>query len=391
VRYLIILTMLVLFGACGDQSSSGPTADSSAINEINARINALSVTANALDAIIQSDFSTCPASGDTADALIRKICQVAQASTIELQVQLQNEMGAFVSQLKSQIDANKTDLASQQTLIDAANTAIAANSANITSLQGQITAANAAITVINANVSNLQVDVASLQSRMTSVEAAILALQNLTASINGTLAGTMVSVSVGEENISAGPVYEAILKRVDKTRFNGYVEAYGSYQSLGANPVTAVNASATVTIASTAHGYLVGDIVELNGFVSGRGFLTGDVLGQYTIVTVPNANSFTLTMPRLASSGGTFGGSVATVRKVNGRGMATLWKSGNVSDAAVRVTSAASKQYNFVIRRRASDATNNTAELCYDTSNRSATFATINAVPEGGSGNIVCK
>jgi hypothetical protein len=390
----IAASLLALLIGCGPDQFSGPAVGNGSteeINQINARITALSATAASLDAIINSDYATCPSSGDTADPLIRKICQVAQASTIELQVQLTNQMASYVNDLKDQITANQTDLANQQALIDAANTAVATNTGNIATLQSQITAANLQLSTINATLSNIQVDITTLQGRMTSAEAAIAALQSLTNSINGTLQGVMTLVSIGEENLTAGPVYEAILKSVDKKRFNGYVEAYGPQQTLGNNVITAVSGSATVTIALTSHGYAVGDILEFSQVTASRGFLTSDVNGPLTVVSVPNANSFTVTYPRVATSSGTLGGSIAYLRKVNGRGMATLWKSADVSDSAVRATSAGSKTYNFIIRRIASDVTNNTAELCYDKSNRSATFATINAAPTGGSGNILCK
>lgn len=393
---LYFLTAIIGLAGCGSPTDQAPEGTaggdvSGQIGAINAKIASLSLIASNLNTLITSDFSTCPQSGDTSDPLINKICQVAQASTVEVRTQLLDQMGLFVNQLQNEIDADRTDLAAQQAAIDSANTAIAANSANISTLQAQIAAANAQITSINASITNLQGDVLTLQTQMTSANAAIAALQALTNSINGTLNGAMISLSIGEENLAAGPYYEAALRRVDKTRFNGYVQSVSAYQSFGANPITAVNASSTATFALTTHGYVVGDVIELNGLTAGRGFLTGDLAGQFTIVSVPNANSFTLSLARAASSAGTTGGSVGIVRKIGARGMATLWKSGDASDVAVRVTNAGSKAYNFIIRRISTDVSNNTGELCYDKTNASATFATINAAVAGGAGNIICK
>lgn len=387
-------TILTLFiASCGgaEDSSYDPVDVTDQINRINDKISALTILAGDLDDLVRSDYATCPASGDTADPLIRKICEVAQAATIELQVELSNQIGNFASQLQSQITTAQDDLSQHQQAIDAANANIASNSASIATNAAAIAAAQASITTISGNITTLQGQVSTLQAQMTSANAAILALQNLTASISGTLNGVMISIAIGEENSSAGPYYEMVLRRVDKTRFNGYESAYGAYKSLGNNPLTASNGSSTLTVNLTAHGYSSGDIIELSGLTAGsRGLITSDVTGQFTIVTAA-ANSFTITMPHSATSNGTLGGANGLVRKYNGSGMATFWTSGQVSDSAVRTTNAGSKPYNFIVRRRASDVTNNTAELCYDKTNRSATFATINAAAEGGAGNIVCK
>jgi hypothetical protein len=392
----LTLTLGLILAGCGSQENQSPAGTyggdtTGLIGEINSKIAALTMLTGNLNTLVMSDFSSCPQAGDTSDPLINKICQVAQASTVEVRTQLTDQLGLFVNQLQSEISANETDLANQQAAIDAANVAIAANSSAISTLQAQIAAANAQISAINATIVNIQGDVLTLQTQMTSANAAIAALQTLTNSINGTLNGTMISLSIGEELLTAGPYYEAALRRVDKTRFNGYVKSVGATQSLGSNPITAVNASSTITIALTSHGYSAGDIVELTALTSGRGLLTGDLQGSFVINSVPNANSFTVVAARAATSSGTLGGTIGTVFKVNAIGMATLWKSGDTSDAAVRVTNAGSKAYNFIIRRISTDASHNTAELCYDKTNASASFATINAAAAGGAGNILCK
>jgi hypothetical protein len=57
---------------------------------------------------------------------------------------------------------------------------------------------------------------------------------------------------------------------------------------------------------------------------------------------------------------------------------------------SVRQTSIGTIPYNYIIRRISTDASNNTAEICYDGTNNSAVFTTINAATAGGLGNIIC-
>lgn len=355
-RYVITLTMLL--AACGSEQQEND------LDDINEKIQALSLITGSLDTIVRSDFASCPASGDTSDPLIRKICQVAQAATIELQIELQNQLANAVTAINGELDAINDDLASHQ----------------------------ASLLVINASLTSLLADVASLNTRMTSAESAITALQNLTASITSTLNGTMQTVVIGEELVSAGPLYEIVMRRTDKKRFTGYVNAYGSSVSLANNPVATTNGSSTVTITSSAaHGLSVGDLILLADLTEGNGFTSGDVYGEFTVATVPTATTLTISLPRNATSNGSFGGTVGVVKKLNGRGMASLWASGQASDVAVRQTSAGSKTYNFIIRRIASDVSNDTAELCYSKVSATASFATINAAPEGGNATIACK
>lgn len=354
----ILALITTLFG-CGSVSQKGP----SEYDKLNSRIGGLQAISDTLTAMISSDYATCPASGDTADALIRKICNVAQAATNEAKVELKGQLSMFNQQLQGQINAISAQLVTQSASIDSINT--------------QLTTINSTLT--------------TLDGRMTSAEGAITALQALTASISGVLAGNMLTVDIGTENVSAGPLYETVLRRVDKKKFAGYVYALGTSQAFASNPFTAVNGSANVTVALTAHGYVTGDIVLIQGLSGSRGFSNAQVYGEFVVGTT-TANTFVITLSGgTASSSGTLGGSAGLVQKVVGRGMGTLWASGNVSDVAVRLTNLGSKRYNFIIRRIASDVSNNTAELCYDKTNNAATFATINAAAEGGAGNIVCK
>lgn len=356
MKKLITLSLIIgiLFSGCGKSVGTKE-------NDLTNRIKSLEIISGSLEAVVNSDFSSCPNSGDTADALIRKICAVAQAATVEAKVELKAQLAAFSQSLQNQIDVINSELVSKQVSIDTIN---------------------AQITVINGTLT-------TLGTRMDNAESAITALQSLTNSINGTLNGTMVSFDIGTENVSAGPLYETLLRRVDKKRINGYVIAYGASQGLGSNPLTAANGSSTITVSLTAHGYVVGDRVELNDLVGGRGHSNGHVYGVFTVLTAA-ANSFTISSLGTGSSNGTFGSSSGSVRKVSGQGMGTLWVSDQVSDSAVRVTNLGTKRYNFIIRRIASDVSNDTAQVCWSKTDNLATFATINAAPEAGNASITC-
>lgn len=394
-RKLTIVTSVALAGlisACGTEQvtlpggSNEPVDVTEQIARIDAKITALSVVAGTIEAVINSPYSDC----SLADDLLETICNLAQAAAVEGDVEVLNALGNMVAQLQSQIDADRVDLVAHQASIDAANAAITAQNGSIAANAAAIASAQLQLDNLESDVDDLTDRVDDLETRMDTAEAAIDALEALTAAIGGTLNGVMLALSIGEELVSAGPVYEQVLRRNDKKRINGYVLAYNAYQSFGNNPVTAVNGSSTVTIALTAHGYSNGNIVELDGLAAGRGFLTGHLKGKFTVSGVA-ANTFQVTLAGTATSGGTLGGTLGVVRKFNGQGMGTLWKSDDASDVAVRQTTAGSFVYNFIIRRIASDLTNDTAELCYDKTNRSATFATINAAPEGGNVNIACK
>lgn len=117
----------------------------------------------------------------------------------------------------------------------------------------------------------------------------------------------------------------------------------------------------------------------MQGLTSGRGFSAGDLTGDFTVVTTPTADTFTVVVRKNASSSGTTGGSGGVVNRVQGRGMGTVWKTSDGADAAVRVTSLGTKAYNWIVKAN--------GDICYSTSNNAATFATINA----GGGSIVCK
>ena len=66
--------------------------------------------------------------------------------------------------------------------------------------------------------------------------------------------------------------------------------------SAGDVTFSATNGSSTITVTDTSHGAIVGDFVTFSGAASLGGNITAEVLNQeYKIVTVPTANTYTIT------------------------------------------------------------------------------------------------
>ncbi len=75
--------------------------------------------------------------------------------------------------------------------------------------------------------------------------------------------------------------------------------------TLGADPISTTISSTSVVITDVAHGNNVGDYVSFSGATAVGGIT---VSGEYTVTTVVNSNSFTITSPIAASSTATGGG-----------------------------------------------------------------------------------
>ena len=72
----------------------------------------------------------------------------------------------------------------------------------------------------------------------------------------------------------------------------------GTYIQDNANPVGSGVAGTTITITSTSHGINAGEILQIN-------FTGGNALsGEYTIVSVPNANTLTITSAKASATNG---------------------------------------------------------------------------------------
>ena len=84
--------------------------------------------------------------------------------------------------------------------------------------------------------------------------------------------------------------------------------------SLGSNPFVVTNGSATITVTHTSHGLAVGDRIQFSGSAAVGGITPNGV--DMAILSVPDANSYTVAFTSAASSGATGGGSSVTF-KVN--------------------------------------------------------------------------
>lgn len=107
------------------------------------------------------------------------------------------------------------------------------------------------------------------------------------------------------------------------TNLKFYIEQGGGYYDVtpirlttAAGDVTfaASAGSSTITVTDTAHGALANDYVTFSGAVSLGGNVTAVVLNQeYQIVTVPTANTYTITVGVTASAGDSGNGGTATI------------------------------------------------------------------------------
>lgn len=89
--------------------------------------------------------------------------------------------------------------------------------------------------------------------------------------------------------------------------------AIGRTAVLGANPISVTNGSPTVTVTYTAHGLSAGQRIKLN-FATATGGITAAMLNkEHIVVTVPTADTFTITASGNASSTTTGGGSVVSI------------------------------------------------------------------------------
>lgn len=75
--------------------------------------------------------------------------------------------------------------------------------------------------------------------------------------------------------------------------------------TLGSNPFTTTNGSATVAVAHTSHGRAAGDRVKFSG-ASAVNSIT--ISGEYTVASVTSANAYTITHSAAASGSGSGGG-----------------------------------------------------------------------------------
>ena len=85
------------------------------LKDLEQKLSALALTQEEISAMINSDFSSCSTTGDAKDPLINKLCQVAQASTIETRTVLKGELATFAITLADDAAASFDEIHAGET------------------------------------------------------------------------------------------------------------------------------------------------------------------------------------------------------------------------------------------------------------------------------------
>lgn len=376
----IFVLSLIAIG-CGTQeynpSTGNVPSDEDRISELETKILALSGTQSQINDLIMSDWSSCVTSGpDTLTTFQQNICRIAQAATVEAKAQLKGELATLIA-------ANQEKLVNVQNALDS-------SSGDITSLQSQITSVSNSLSTLTTQVNTNTTNISTLTASVASINSQISAVIN----------GAMLEITIGVENLSAGPLYESVLRNPGRSRITAYIDSVDANKTISNNGVSTTNGSPTVIITSNSHGYNVGNVVKLNGLNSTNGLSSAVINDQYVITGV-TANTFTITVPVNATSNGAGGGNAGYVARVNGRGLGRAWQT---SDGEVSLSTTFSiRPYSFLVTGAATTfgaspggsspftwVNNSTAVgagwVCYSITNRSASAATI----KSGGSDIRC-
>jgi hypothetical protein len=420
---------------CFDGCTHKPTQEQK-LQDLESQMASLRNISSSIEALIYSDFASC--SGvNVQDPLIQKMCNVAQASTVEARVELKTQLAAFSDALNNQLEALEEDIADLK-------------NGNVPSIEAQI--AN-----ISSTISSLQSQINTAASSISTLQSVVDNLVILTSSISGTLSGTVQEVLVGEGSSYGGPLFESLLRKADHSQILAYVSGESTYISLPSNPITtsagsnlitvnkssisftATNSGSGLLINSASHGFanndpvmfgstgtlpsglnintvyyiksatndtfqvsltkggssvvyvsagsgthraslgvVAGDLVILEMLSSGRGITRGDLYGEKRVIS-STVDSFTVSLNRSATSSGSIGGSIGVASKIVGRGLQVIWKSSDGQDTKVRQTSYGSVPTNLII--------SSTGEICYSASVPLEIFANLSAFSSG----VICK
>ena len=110
MRYLFI-TYFIFASACGPQIAEPPLKrDQTKEENLEEQYFHLVGTINELSNIVLSDFAECSDIGDSADALINKICKVAQAATVEAKIEMKSEISNSIAVLDERLEYAASDL-----------------------------------------------------------------------------------------------------------------------------------------------------------------------------------------------------------------------------------------------------------------------------------------
>jgi hypothetical protein len=365
IGVLSVLSLVIL--QCGDAGTQEklPVATSQNVDSYQEIKSAILTLRGQISGLLQSDFATCSAA--IVDPLVKNICEIAQASTNEAMNEQKGELSAALKSMLSSLTGTQDDVK-----------VFEAQWVKLYGVPFPKTTGAAVPTMSDCENNTAAASVIECMKVNAATIGALAAIVN----------DVMLAVDVGTENLLAGPNYETLMRLATKSRINAFVDGLGSVLTVGADPLTSTNLSATVDIHAVAHGYNTGDKVQVSGCASGNGLTAQELYGIYE-VTVSGVDDFSVDVTAAASASGTLGGAGCIVRSYTGAGMDTIWSTGDGSDAAVRVATGGTKNYNFAICEDGSAD----GYVCYDKTNAAATFATISGgwAACAGSGNIVCK
>lgn len=88
----------------------------------------------------------------------------------------------------------------------------------------------------------------------------------------------------------------------------------GAVQTLGSNPLSATNGSATLTVTQATHGHFPGDTVFITGATTFAGIPAANINKEHFVTTYVNDNSYTITLAAPATATATGGGAAVQVR-----------------------------------------------------------------------------
>ena len=376
-----------------------PTSE---IQKLRDQVLSLSGTVSQINSLVLSDWATCTPGGvDALTALQQNICRIAQAATVEAKIQLKGELSSFVQTQDAALRAlsNRLDNAASNVDIVMLKTDVYGNATGATCstpIAGSVC----------ARLNSVESSITALQSTVASQGTSISGLISSVATINGQLTqvinGAMIELAIGSENLSAGPLFESVLRNPLRSRLTAYVEAVGANVAVSNNGCSTSNGSPTVTMTTaTAHALVIGNVIKLGGLTSCNGLSSAVMNDQYVVASVPSTTTFTFTAPSNATSGGNGGGNGGFMQQINGRGLAQFWIT--TSGTTQASTTFSNRPYTFYITGTSTTftsaptagalptgwagLTSGAGFVCYDITNRSATQSTVLA----GGINIICK
>jgi len=380
-----------------------------------------------INSVIQSDFATCAVAGtETSNLIIRNICNIAKAATEEQRVKSKGELIVMYNYLKDRLDSADLSMLDLQNLyasvgnrVDALEVQISTGLTTIdigfnTTLIGygpffETVLRQQDRSKINAFVTsttNIPVGSNPLQNYGNSTVTATVATDEI--NLTGHLFRVNAPVKFTTSGTLPAPLSTATTYYVISITANAFVVSTavgGSAVNIttvgtGTHKVTS---SQIVVTTTGAHGLSAGNTVYLNAFLGVSGISSGNLSGDFEVMSVPSTTTFTVhmnisTFPTATNTA--FGGANGIVQQVLGRGMSTAW---TTATGEALATAAASRTYTFLILDNTSvvavapvpaptwfvtNAANaaNSGTICWSKISASANAATIKA----GGANISC-